>query len=71
MLVIDSQLMLSAWVARAEKCRQRLNLKLEFIVFLSSFHYALSAGGELVEGFWFGLVDLSLVLVPVVRLVLW
>lgn len=44
MLVIDSQLMLSAWVAQVEKCRQRLNLKLEFIVLMSSFHYIVSAG---------------------------
>lgn len=54
--------MLSAWVALAEKCRQRLNLKLEFIVFLSSFHYFLNAGGELAEGFGACLVWLVWVL---------
>lgn len=32
------------------------------------FHYVLSAGGELLQGFLFGL---GLVLVPVLRLVLW
>lgn len=60
--------MLSAWIALAEKCRQRLNLKLEFIVFLSSFHYLLNAGGELLEGFGGCLVGLGLVLGPVVSL---
>lgn len=68
MLVIDSLLMLSAWLARAVKCRQRLNLKLEFTVFLSSFHYVQNAGGELMEGFEGFLVGLGLVLGPVVRL---
>lgn len=61
--------MLSAWVALAEKCRQRLNLKLEFIVFLSSLLSECwgRAGGRI----WglFGLVGLGLVLGPVVRLV--